>query len=189
MVVGFSCLIRDTFFSPLLYTEVCLFLLSSVTLFLIYVKELKLLLLSFFLIEKICVACSMHCIIPAHWQQCVKWVGVLFDLWSSCGYCMVIFMPWPAITHRRHYVFRLSGRLCVIKFVSMIAYKPLVGISPNLQRKCSWDKDELITFRGQKVKGQCHSKIFWQLTIHSRISSTGNFIHMRLWVLFRLYLL
>ena len=41
------------------------------------------------------------------------------------------------------YVFRLSVRVCVSdmkKFVSTVSYKPLVGISPNLQLWCNWGR-------------------------------------------------
>jgi len=35
-----------------------------------------------------------------------------------------------------------------------------VNISPNLQHLCRRDKDEVITFSGQKVKGQGHRQHF-----------------------------
>jgi len=38
--------------------------------------------------------------------------------------------------------------------VKIIFYKPLEGILAYLQFWCTWDKYELIRFRGQKVKGQ-----------------------------------
>jgi len=36
--------------------------------------------------------------------------------------------------------------------VSTISYKPLAVISPNLQLRCSWGKDELIRFGVEKIK-------------------------------------
>ena len=70
--------------------------------------------------------------------------------------------------------FRLSIRTYVIKIVSAISYKPLVRISPKSQLRCkakqrslvegagrslyasmySWDRDELIRFRGQRSRSQ-----------------------------------
>jgi len=37
--------------------------------------------------------------------------------------------------------------MCIVmKVCSTIAYKLIVGISPNLQLRCSWVEDELITY-------------------------------------------
>jgi len=59
-----------------------------------------------------------------------------------------LFVPQPAIS-------RPSVRPCVIKFVSMISYKPVVGISTILQLGCSYkDRDEFVRFWGQRSKGK-----------------------------------
>ena len=54
------------------------------------------------------------------------------------------FLPSPAIRAGRRSVFGLSVRACVrgfiVQFLNTISYTPLVGISPNLQLKCSWDR-------------------------------------------------
>jgi len=63
------------------------------------------------------------------------------------------------------------------KFINMISYKPLVGISPDLQPQLSWAKiDELISFRGQKVKGQGHSKT----TYYGHIKHSEDIFHLSL---------
>ena len=51
---------------------------------------------------------------------------------------------------------------CVIKFVCYtISRRTIAGISPNLQLGTSVpDRDRLITFGGQKVKGEGHSEIY-----------------------------
>ena len=53
--------------------------------------------------------------------------------------------------------------------LNTISYKLLVGISPNFQLGADWDRDELITFQGQKVKDEGHNK-----TKCSEISTLGG---------------
>jgi len=65
------------------------------------------------------------------------------------------------ISYQRHSVFRLciwALRECVIaywKSVSMLCYKP------NLQQTCRFGQRKLVTFWGQKVKGQ-RSRSQWE---------------------------
>jgi len=73
-------------------------------------------------------------------------ITLLFNKFSLC-----VSRWWLAAG----FILLQSVHLCmlvwVIKFLSTISYKPFVEISPHLQLGCSWDKDELIRFWGQKV--------------------------------------
>ena len=74
---------------------------------------------------------------------------------------LAYFMPSPAISRRTHSVFGLSMRASVYVIILKFCERdmlPPVGVSLNLQLKCSWDKDELSRFWGPKVKGQGHDK-------------------------------
>jgi len=60
-------------------------------------------------------------------------------------------------TCRRHGVFGLPVCASVL-ILNTISYKPLVGISTNLQLWCSWAYRWV---QYQKVRGQGHSKTTW----------------------------
>jgi len=49
---------------------------------------------------------------------------------------------------------RVSVRASVRDVVSAISLVHIDGFSPNFRQSASWDRDELIRFWGQKVKGQ-----------------------------------
>jgi len=78
----------------------------------------------------------------------------------------LLFMTSLVMSHLKHYVFQLSVcpsfYLWVIKFVSVISYKPLVGILPNLQLWCSWGQrwtDEILSSKVKvTVRPDCGQK-------------------------------
>ena len=53
-------------------------------------------------------------------------------------------------------------------------YKPLVGISPNLQLRCSWGEDELMRFWDQEIKGQGHRQTTYNLPLREAFSRRSS---------------
>ena len=71
------------------------------------------------------------------YRYIVTVVGLCKCVW------LCVFMPLLAINRESHSVFVLSVCMCLCvimysKFLNTISYKPIVGISPNLQLRCSW---------------------------------------------------
>jgi len=62
----------------------------------------------------------------------------------------------------------------------MVSYRPLAGISPKLQVRCTWDDDEVAKFQVQKVKGYdemtCGKKSILRPFCHRRTLSSLNWI-------------
>jgi len=61
--------------------------------------------------------------------------------------------------------------------VNTFSYKPLVGISPSLQLRCSWRQRWVIRFWGQKVEDQGHRDVLlagraYRLTVRRRWPSS-----------------